>query len=457
MITRLLAALATGLLALTPLSHADLEVNISNGVLKPTPIAIPDFEAVGVDDDIAQTISAIVRADLESTGLFLVTPKSAFIQTDLNIEVAPRFADWKIIKSDALVVGSVEQVERDGVVLLRGSLRMWDIYGEELMRFEDEAGRLVSGRRFLTRPEDLRRIAHKISDAIYSRLTGEGGYFDTQIVYIAETGSKLNRVKRLAIMDADGANVQYLTSGRFTVLTPRFSPEAQQITYMSYEGGVPRVYLYDLQRGRQEVLGNFANMTFAPRFSRDGRSVLLTQAIDGNSDIYVMDLQTRASQQLTFHPSIDTSPSMSPDGKQIVFNSDRGGSPQLYIMNTDRSLRTCPSGGSAIACRISFGAGRYSTPVWSPRGDLIAFTKQSQGRFFIGVIGSDGSGERVLTESYLDEGPDWSPNGRVITFFREISPGAAPSLWSVDLTGRNLRRIAAQTDASDPAWSPLLQ
>ena len=224
MITRLLAALAMGVVALMPVSHADLEVNISNGVLKPTPIAIPDFEAVGVDSDIAQTISAIVRADLESTGLFLVTPKSAFIQTDLNIEVAPRFADWKIIKSDALVVGSVEQVERDGVVLLRGSLRMWDIYGEQLMRFEDEAGRLVSGRRFLTRPEDLRRIAHKISDAIYSRLTGEGGYFDTRIVYIAETGTKLNRVKRLAIMDADGANIQYLTSGRFTVLTPRFSP-----------------------------------------------------------------------------------------------------------------------------------------------------------------------------------------------------------------------------------------
>ncbi|GAB5457946.1 MAG: Tol-Pal system beta propeller repeat protein TolB [Henriciella sp.] len=453
----MLAAITLGLAAFAPVATAQLEVNIAEGVLKPIPIAIPTFEADGVDPAISQQISEVVRADLESTGLFTIVSEAAHIQKDLDIEVAPRFADWKIIKSDALVIGSVEQIERDGNPLLRGSVRMWDVYGEELMRFEDSSGRQVSGRRFTTTPEDLRRIAHKISDAIYSRLTGESGYFDTRIVYIAETGSKLNRVKRLAIMDSDGANVRYLTSGRFTVLTPRFSPEAQQITYMSYEGGMPRVYLYDLQRGRQEVLGNFRSMTFAPRFSRDGGSVLLTQATNGNSDIFIRNLNTGETRQLTDHPQIDTSPSMSPDGRQIVFNSDRGGSPQLYIMNTDGSQRTCPSGGRDVACRITFGSGRYSTPVWSPRGDLIAFTKQTRGKFHIGVIGIDGEGERLLTESYLDEGPDWSPNGRVITFFRETSPGAPPKLWSVDLTGRNLRQLPTATDASDPAWSPLLQ
>lgn len=457
MMKRMLAAITLGLAAFAPVATAQLEVNIAEGVLKPIPIAVPTFEADGVDPAISQQISEVVRADLESTGLFTVVSEAAHIQKDLDIEVAPRFADWKIIKSDALVIGSVEQIERDGNPLLRGSVRMWDVYGEELMRFEDSSGRQVSGRRFTTTPEDLRRIAHKISDAIYSRLTGESGYFDTRIVYIAETGSKLNRVKRLAIMDSDGANVRYLTSGRFTVLTPRFSPEAQQITYMSYEGGMPRVYLYDLQRGRQEVLGNFRSMTFAPRFSRDGGSVLLTQASNGNSEIFIRNLNTGETRQLTDHPQIDTSPSMSPDGSQIVFNSDRGGSPQLYIMNTDGSQRTCPSGGRDVACRITFGSGRYSTPVWSPRGDLIAFTKQTRGKFHIGVIGIDGEGERLLTESYLDEGPDWSPNGRVITFFRETSPGAPPKLWSVDLTGRNLRQLPTATDASDPAWSPLLQ
>ncbi|MDJ0921826.1 MAG: Tol-Pal system beta propeller repeat protein TolB [Henriciella sp.] len=457
MIKRLCTALFVGLAFTISHAAAQLEVTLNPTNFEPTPVAIPTFEAIGVDPAIAEEISEIVRNDLLSTGLFTITPESAHIQKDVNIEVAPRFADWKIIKSDALVVGSVESVVRDGNELLRGSVRLWDVYGEELMRFEDESGRQVSGRRFLTNPEDLRRIAHKISDAIYTRLTGETGYFDTRIVYIAETGPKDRRTKRLAIMDADGANVQYLTSGRFTVLTPRFSPEAQQITYMSYENQMPRVYLYDLRRGRQEVLGNFQNMTFAPRFSRDGGSVLLTQATNGNSDIYIMDLQTRQSRRLTDHPAIDTSPSMSPDGREIVFNSDRGGSPQLYIMNTDGTPRTCPSGGRDVACRITFGAGRYSTPVWSPRGDLIAFTKQARGKFHIGVIGTDGDGERLLTEAYLDEGPDWSPNGRVITFFREAAPGASPGLWSVDLTGRNLRRLPTPTDASDPAWSPLLQ
>lgn len=466
MMKRLLAACVLGLSCLAPAAIAQLEVNISRGVAQKTPIAIPDFEANGVSSDISRQISDIVRADLESSGLFSITPERAFIQQDLNIEVAPRFADWKIIKTDALVVGTVEQIVRDGNTLLRGSVRLWDVNDEELMRFEvsetdARSGRTetrqVSGRRFTTTPEDLRRIAHKISDAIYTRLTGETGYFDTRIVYIAESGPKTARVKRLAIMDADGANVQYLTSGTFQVLTPRFSPEAQQITYMSYENNRPRVYLYDLRRARQEVLGNFRNMTFAPRFSTDGQSVLLTQATSGNSEIYIMNLSTRETRQLTDHPAIDTSPSMSPDGRQIVFNSDRGGSPQLYIMNTDGSPRTCPSGGRDVACRITFGSGRYSTPVWSPRGDLIAFTKQTRGKFHIGVIGTDGEGERLLTESYLDEGPDWSPNGRVITFFRERARGAPPQLWSVDLTGKNLRRMPTPTDASDPAWSPLLR
>ncbi|MEL8055516.1 MAG: Tol-Pal system beta propeller repeat protein TolB [Pseudomonadota bacterium] len=452
MIKRLLFALAI-MVSFIPFSaQAQLTVNIDPERFQPTPVAIPDFEANGVDPQVAQQISEVVRNNLESTGLFVVTPQEAHIQKDLDIEVAPRFADWKIIKSDALVVGTVEQVQRDGITYLRGSVRLWDVFGEELMRLDGQPGK-----RFRTQPEDWRRIAHKISDAIYTRLTGETGYFDTRIVYIAETGPKTKRVKRLAIMDADGANNQYLTSGRFTVLTPRFSPEAQQITYMSYEGGIPRVYLYDLRRGRQEVLGDFRAMTFAPRFSRDGQSVLLTQAESGNSEVYIMNLVTRQKRRLTDHPAIDTSPSMSPDGRSIVFNSDRGGSPQLYIMNTDGSPRTCPSGGRDVACRITFGQGRYSTPVWSPRGDLIAFTKQTRGKFHIGVIGIDGEGERLLTESYLDEGPDWSPNGRVITFFREPSPGAPPRLMSVDLTGRNLKRVQTATDASDPAWSPLLQ
>tara|TARA_Y100001947_G_scaffold70216_1_gene59072 strand:+ start:102 stop:1460 length:1359 start_codon:yes stop_codon:yes gene_type:complete len=451
MMKSIAAYLFAALVAVIPAATAQVTVNISEGTLKPTPIAIPVFEAEGADRQLATDITSVIQNDLLSTGLFEITPQSAFIQRDLSINTQPRFADWKIIQTDALVVGEVDRVTIEGVEFIRASVRLWDVYGEEVMRLEGQAGR-----RFTAKPEDWRRIAHKIADTIYARLTGEDPYFDSRIVYVAETGPKDDRTKRLAIMDSDGANVKYLTSGTFTVLTPRFSPSNQQITYMSFENNRPRVYLFDIQSGRQEVLGNFQNMTFAPRFSRDGQSVLLTQAVNGNSDIYLRDLVTQSTRRLTDHPAIDTSPSMSPDGRQIVFNSDRGGSPQLYIMNTDGSAMTCPSGGRDTACRITFGSGRYSTPVWSPRGDLIAFTKQSRGRFSIGVIGTDGEGERVLTESYLDEGPEWSPNGRVITFFRERAPGAGPQLWSVDLTGRNLRQIPTPTQGSDPAWSPLL-
>ena len=452
MLNKLAASLLIGLAMLVPAAFAQVTVNISEGVLKPTPIAVPTFNVSnGADEQLAAEITKVVQNDLVSTGLFTITPESAHIQRDLSIDNQPRFADWKIIQTDALVVGQIDMVTVEGVEFVRASVRLWDVYGEEVMRLEGQAGR-----RFTAKPEDWRRIAHKIADTIYTRLTGEDPYFDTRIVYIAETGPKDARVKRLAIMDSDGANQQYLTPGNNTVLTPRFSPSAQEITYMSYEGGRPRVYLFNIETGRQELLGNFPGMTFAPRFSRDGESVLLTQAQNGNSDIYIMNLRTRQSRRLTDHPAIDTSPSMSPDGRAIVFTSDRGGSPQLYIMNADGSPRTCPSGGRDTACRITFNKGQYSTPVWSPRGDLVAFTKQLGGKFYIGVIGIDGKGERLLTEAYLDEGPDWSPNGRVITFFREQAPGAGPKLWSVDLTGRNLRPIPTPTDASDPAWSPLL-
>jgi TolB protein len=436
-------------LGLAAPASAQLRVRVDEGNFQPTPIAIPDFAVTGTNSELARQIVEVVRADLASTGLFDLQNPASFIQKDQTINAEPRFADWKIIRTEGLVVGAFEELP-DGKVAV--SFRLWDIYGGELMRINGEPGR-----RLTTTPENWRRIAHKIADSIYQRLTGEDPYFDTRIVYIAETGPRTDRVKRLAIMDSDSANQQYLTSGRSIVLTPRFSPSAQEITYMSYEGGKPRVYLFNIETGRQELLGNFPGMTFSPRFARDGQSVLLSQAQRGNTDIYLMNLRTRESERLTDHPAIDTSPSMSPDGKSVVFNSDRGGTAQLYIMNTDKSKRTCPGGGSDTACRITFGKGRYSTPVWSPRGDLIAFTKQEGGKFYIGVIGIDGKGERLLTEAYLDEGPDWSPNGRVIVYFREARPGASPQLWSVDLSGRNERRVTTQTDASDPAWSPLLQ
>ena len=416
-------------------ASAQLEIDITKGNLEPTPVAIPDFLA---DDSelaaIGADISAVIRADLERSGLFKALDPASFIETQTNIDYEPTFADWRVINAEALVSG---RIVRESSNRLRVEYRLWDVY----------RGQQLSGLRFATTPDNWRRIAHKVSDSIYEKLTGESGYFDSRIVFVDESGPKTDRRKRLAIMDQDGASPQFLLAGSDLVLTPRFSPNSQKITFMSYESVVPQIYILDIETGRRELLGNFPGMTFAPRFSPDGNSMILTLFRSGNSDLYTMDLRSRSTKRLTSSPAIDVSGSFAPDGRKIVFNSDRGGSPQLYTMNPD---------GSDVK-RISFGDGRYSAPVWSPRGDKIAFAKSSGGRFSIGVMNPDGSGERILTESYLDEGPTWSPNGRVILFSRETRGQSGKSeIWSVDLTGRNLRKVPTPGGASDPAWSPIL-
>ena len=429
-----------GFVASASLAIAEARIDITRGHLEPLPIAISDFYGKEIrDGEIGADIAAVVSGNLERSGLFKPVDKSAFLQKPKSLQVQPRFSDWRVINAQALVNGSVK-LQPDG--RLRVEFRLWDVFAEAQM----------TGLAYFTEPNNWRRVAHIISDAIYKRITGESGYFDTRVVYVAESGPLRRRVKRLAIMDQDGSNIRYLTNGEALVLTPRFSPAAQEITYLSYFNNTPRVYLFNIESGRQEILGNFKGMTFAPRFMPDGQSVIMSFAEGGNTDIWMMDLRTRMSTRLTTHPAIDTSPSGSPDSRFVVFNSDRGGTPQLYVMNID---------GSSVR-RISFGRGRYATPVWSPRGDLIAFTKQSRGRFFIGVMRPDGSGERLLTESFLDEAPTWSPNGRVLMFFRQQPSdskgrGGRTRLYSVDLTGYNLREVVTPSDASDPAWSSLLQ
>ncbi len=419
-------------------AHAELKLDITRGVADPIPVAITDFYAKNPNQtQTGQEISAVIRANLKNSGLFDPIDSAAFIQSPAALQLQPRFVDWRAINAQALVSGSVE-LQSDG--RLRVEFRLWDVFAEQQM----------VGLAYFTPTANWRRVAHIVSDAIYKRITGEEGYFDTRIVYVSESGLANKRIKRLAIMDQDGANHRFLTDGRNLVLTPRFSPSTQEITYLAFYRNRPRVYLLNIDTGREEVLGDFPGMTFAPRFSPDGRKVIMSLSNDGNSDIHIMDLNTRQTKRLTENPAIDTSPSYSPDGQQIVFNSDRGGSQQLYVMNT--------SGGEAK--RISFGRGRYATPVWSPRGDLIAFTKFLEGSFYIGVMRADGTGERLLSESYLEEGPTWAPNGRVLMFYRQgrmDSNGSTQAkLYSVDLTGKNLQLIPTPMDASDPAWSPLI-
>ncbi len=424
----LLAALAA--LSIAP-AHAALQVDVTTANPQPLPIAIPDFMG---DPQAGPNIAGVVRADLERSGLFRPLDQKGFVEHITDINKVPTFASWRSITAQGLVTGQVA-MQPDG--RLRVDFRLWDVYGESQML----------GLQFFTTPENWRRIAHMVSDAIYERITGEKGYFDTRIVFISESGPAIKRVKRLAIMDEDGANPIFLTNGSYMVLTPRFNPTAQMIGYMSYIGTKPRVYLFDIETGKQEMLGNFPNMTFSPRFSPDGNRVAMTLESGGNSDIYVMDLRNRAVQRLTTDPAIDTAPSFSPDGRQIAFESDRGGAQQIYLMNADGSNQH----------RISFGAGRNGTPVWSPRGDLIAFTKQQGSIFSIGVMRADGSGERMLTSGNHDEGPTWAPNGRVLMFTREVSNSRGSQIMSVDVTGRNERKVLTPGSASDPAWSPLIQ
>jgi TolB protein len=413
---------------------AQLKLDITQGNIQPIPIAVPDFVAGGGGEgEVARGVTEVITNNLRRSGLFAPIDKQAHLERIVNIDALPRFQDWRTVNAQALVTGRMTR-QSDG--RLKAEFRLWDVYSSQQL----------TGQQYFTIPDNWRRIAHIISDAIYERLTGDKGYFDSRVVFVDEAGPRERRIKRLAIMDQDGANVRYLTRGDDLVLTPRFSPSTQEITYMSFGQRDPRVFLLNIETGQREIVGNFPGMTFAPRFSPDGQRVIMSLQQGRNANIHVMDLRSKATKQLTDGPSIDTAPSYSPDGARVCFESDRGGSQQIYVMSA--------AGGQAQ--RISFGEGSYSTPVWSPRGDTIAFTKQGRGQFGIGIMRTDGSGERLLTEGFHNEGPTFSPNGRVIMFFRDPGGSAGPTLHTVDLTGRNEQRVPTPSFASDPAWSPLL-
>jgi TolB protein len=417
-------------------ARADLRLDITRGQIRPVPIAIPAFAGGGAVGQAGADIAGVVTNDLQGSGLFQALDPHNF-PAAAAAGAQPNFADWKPLGAQALVTGSM-QGQADG---LQAEFRLWDVL----------AGQQLTGFAYTTTPANWRRVAHKIADAIYQRITGEEGYFDTRIAYIADAGPAQNRVRRLAIMDQDGANNRDLTDGRYIVLTPRFAPSAQEIAYLSYASGQPSVYLMNLETGEPRSIGNFPGMTFAPRFSPDGGRLIFSRAEGGASNIFTLALDGGGISRVTGGDAINTSPCYSPDGSQVVFNSDRGGSQQLYVMG---------AGGGGVH-RISFGAGKYGTPVWSPRGDLIAFTKIDTSSFYIGVMAPDGSGERLLTQGYLVEGPTWAPNGRVLMYFREgpmdaSGRGSLPQLYSVDLTGYNNREVPTSGGASDPAWSSLL-
>ena len=407
---------------------------VTGGKIDPLPIAIAPFIS-GDGNELAATVAGVIANDLARSGYFNPLPPESFIENISSFDTTPQFESWKQVQAKVLVMG--QAINQGGKATI--AFKFFDV----------NTGELLGGTSFTASAKVSRRIAHKIADMIYKKITGFDGYFDTRVVYVDESGPKNQRIKKLAIMDQDGFGARTLTNGKDILLTPRFSPNSQEITYASIGSEAARVYLYNLDTGQKEIVGDFPNMSFAPRFSPDGQDVIMSlQSDDGrDANIFTMDLRSKQMRQITKVPAINTAPSYSPDGSRITFESDRGGTQQVYVMNSDGSNQN----------RISFGKGRYSTPVWSPDGKYIAFTKQGEGKFGIGVMNPDGSGERILTEGFHNEGPTWSPNSRVLMFFRE-QPGEAggPQLYSVDISGYNEQRVATPEFSSDPAWSPLL-
>ncbi|QQA44990.1 Tol-Pal system protein TolB [Pelagovum pacificum] len=412
-----------------------LRITVTDPNVEPMPFAIPTFEAeTGDAGQLASQITQLVAQDLTGTGLFRQISQDAFVSQVTSFAQPVAYTDWRTINAQALITGAVA-VSGNQVTV---KFRLYDVFsGQEL----------GAGQQLVGTTDGWRRMAHKVADQVYSRITGESGYFDSRVVFVAESGPKDNRSKRIAIMDYDGANVQYLTDSSSIVLAPRFSPNGDRVIYTSWDSGFPRINAIDVGTvSRQQLATQQGEMAFSPRFSRDARSVIYSLSNGGNTDIWRTDVATGQHMRLTDAPSIETAPSLSPDGSQIVFESDRSGSQQLYVMSA--------SGGEPR--RISFGEGRYGTPVWSPRGDLVAFTKQNAGRFHIGVMRTDGSEERLLTASFLDESPTWAPNGRVLMFSRETQgESGASAVYSVDVSGRNLQRVNTPGGASDPSWGPL--
>jgi TolB protein len=428
-----LAAFAFGLAALAGGSaSADGDIYVHAGAnFKPVTIAVAPFAG---EETGGEKISGVVTSDFARSIFLLPLNPASFPETIANPDAPPNLDAWKTSNAQFVLTGRVLHQDAGRVT---AQFRLWDT----------ATGEQVAGQQYSTDAANARRVAHLIADAVFSRVTGEKGFFDSRIVFVDETGPKEKRRKRLAVMDMDGANVKYLDGGKELVVTPRFSPSAQQVAYMSFGDGDPKVTLLNLETGQRESVGNFPGMTFAPRFSPDGQQIAMSLSDGASTNLYSMDLRSRATTRLTEGSAIDTSPTYSPDGSQIAFESDRGGSQQIYVMSA--------SGGPAK--RISFGEGHYSTPVWSPRGDLIAFTRINNGSFGIGVMKPDGSAERILVEGFHNEGPTFSPNGLYLMFFRDAGGSGGPKIYMTDIFGHAEFLVPTPNYASDPSWGPLLQ
>jgi TolB protein len=433
MIAKLFSRLAAALLALAlagASARAAGDVYVHAGA-NFTPVTIAVTPLVG--DEGGAKIGAVIVNDFAHSIFLLPLNPQSFPENVTNPDARPNVDAWKTVNAQFVLTGRVMGAASGRIA---AQFRLWDT----------ATGAQIAGQQYTTDAANARRVGHLIADAVFTRITGEKGFFDSRVVFVDESGSKEQRRKRLAVMDMDGANVSYLTSGDKLAVAPRFSPSAQQVAFISFGEADPKVTLLDLATGQRAAVGNFPGMTFSPSFSPDGERIVMSLAEGSSSHLYMMDLRSHATTRLTEGGAIDTSPCFSPDGSQIAFESDRGGVQQIYVMSA--------SGGPAA--RISFGEGRYATPMWSPRGDLIAFTRQKGDLFGIGVMKPDGTGERIITEGFHNEGPTFSPNGLFLMFFRDPGGESGPKIYMADIFGHGEFVVPTPSYASDPSWGPLM-
>tara|TARA_B100001989_G_scaffold120016_1_gene84564 strand:+ start:617 stop:1942 length:1326 start_codon:yes stop_codon:yes gene_type:complete len=417
-----------------------VEIDVTEGKIEPLPIAIVEFNQENKNEDnYSSKIQNIISNNLGNTGLFKILPNDSFLQSESEVFFQPLFSDWKLIDANFLVSGKVT-LENNR---LKVNFKLWDVYQEKLVINKNISGVSRS---------DWRILSHIISNLIYEKITGEKGYFDTKLVYVAEEGTQEKKIKKLAIMDYDGNNHEILTDGNELVLTPRFSPDGKNIVFLKYKNNKASVYLMNIKSRKTKILGNFSGMSFAPRFDPNGKKIIFSLTDRGKSNIFIQNLENNEKFQVTNNKYINTSPYFSPDGNKIVFSSDRAGKQNLYI----KGIKTI----SSKVERITYGKGNYATPAWSPRGDYIAFTKSYRKKFFIGLIKTNGKGERLISEGYLTDGPSWSPNGRTLVFFKtvkNINNQYETKLFTIDITGNLEKELITPYQASDPDWGPSIK
>jgi TolB protein len=417
-------------LVLATTANAELMIRVTKGTGEAVPVAVVPFAESG-DLPAGDDISTIVRNNLEMTGEF--TPLSAERMLSLPSSGDDVFfRDWRMLGQRYLLVGNVTR-EGDRV---RARYELFDVNGEQRLLGETST----------TSVNNLRTLAHHISDKVYEALTGEPGVFSTRLAYVTLDQHQGKPRYRLQISDVDGRRASVRLESREPIMSPDWSPDGKHLAYVSFESGRPQIFVHELATGQRTAVASYPGLNSAPNWSPDGRSLLVTLSRSGNAEIYRLDVDSRSLTRLTDHWGIDTEGAWHPDGEGLAFTSDRSGGPQIYIKDSER----------ASPRRVTFG-GRYNArPRFSPDGEYIYYVHQRDSGFHIARTELDSGDEQVLTRTGSDESPSIAPNGRMLIYATRQGNDNVLTVISTN-GGAAYTLPAANGDVRDPAWSPVLR